>query len=152
MGLGHPLACPFFFVRAKTVFGARFGAFLVFGYYLDMDFLMFFRSGFSDVIYIRIFWCFYISSHLLKPWWDEKSSIFYLEAMSTRVVQKRPEILSSSPPKFDQPINRLAVSDRGWLHPQSCSRSERFSTVSGDGPDFGQILISPLKSARDLER
>ena len=41
MGLGHPLACPFFFVRAKTVFGARFGAFLVVGYYLDMDFLMF---------------------------------------------------------------------------------------------------------------
>ena len=27
--------------------------------------------------------------------------------MSARVVQKRPEILASSPPKFDQPINRL---------------------------------------------
>ena len=38
-----------FFVRAKTVFGARFGAFLAFGYYLDRDFLMFFRYGFSDV-------------------------------------------------------------------------------------------------------
>ena len=36
------------------------------------------------------------------------------------------------------------MGDRGWLHPQSCPRSERFSTVSGDGPDFGHILISPL--------
>ena len=49
MGLGHPLACPFFFVCAKTDFGAHLGAFLAFGYYLDGDFLMFFRWGFSDV-------------------------------------------------------------------------------------------------------
>ena len=32
-----------FFVRAKTVFGDGFGAFLVFGYYLGRDPLMFFR-------------------------------------------------------------------------------------------------------------
>jgi hypothetical protein len=36
------------------------------------------------------------------------------------------------------------MSNRGWLQPSSCPWLDRFSTVSGDGPDFGQILISPL--------
>ena len=42
-GFGASIGVNGFFVRAKTVFGARFGAFLAFGYYLDRDFLMFFR-------------------------------------------------------------------------------------------------------------
>ena len=36
----------FLFVCAKTVFGARLGAFLAFGYYLDRDFLMFLDKDF----------------------------------------------------------------------------------------------------------
>ena len=48
-GFGASIGVNGFFVRAKTVFGARFGAFLAFGYYLDKDFLMFFRYGFPDV-------------------------------------------------------------------------------------------------------
>ena len=48
------------------------------------------------------------------------------------------------PPKVWPANQQTAMSDRGWLRPQSCPQSERFSTVSGDGPDFGQILISPL--------
>jgi hypothetical protein len=36
------------------------------------------------------------------------------------------------------------MSNRGWLQPSSCPWLDRFSTVSGDMPDFGRILISPL--------
>ena len=53
------------------------------------------------------------------------------------------------PPKVWPADKQTTVSYRGWLHPQSCPGSERFSTVSDDGPDFGQILISPLNHAKN---
>jgi hypothetical protein len=38
----------------------------------------------------------------------------------------------------------IMMSNRGWLQPSSCPWLDRFSTVSGDMPDIGRILISPL--------
>jgi hypothetical protein len=43
-------------------------------------------------------------------------------------------------------LYHIMMSNRGWLQPSSCPWLDRFSAVSGDGPDFGQILISPSMS------
>ena len=50
------------------------------------------------------------------------------------------------PPKNLPAEYHIIMSNRGWLQPSSCPWLDRSSTVSGDGPDFGQILISPLTS------
>ena len=59
-----------------------------------------------------------------------------------------PRNIYEQPPKKSPAEYHIMTSNRGWLQPSSCPWLDRFSTVSGDGPDSDRILISPLRWQR----
>ena len=69
---------------------------------------------------------------------------FVARGRAGKGAPETPRNSCEQPPKNLPAEYHIIMSNRGWLQPSSCPWLDRSSTVSGDGPDFGQILLSPL--------